>query len=95
MSKDFLRDNINIWVLFTLRVSLLELNHYATFANSLLKIFYRTVNWVILNTYRCVVSKMYKRHDITWVDNIIDVDCRGMALDNQFFFYNKILYNNQ
>ena len=34
----FLRDNIIIWVLFTLRVSLLESNHNATFANSVFRI---------------------------------------------------------
>ena len=35
---------------------------------------YRTDNIIILNIYRCVISKKYKRQDITRVHNIIDVD---------------------
>ena len=35
---------------------------------------YRTVNRIIFNIYRCVISKKYERQDITWVYNIIVID---------------------
>ena len=44
--------------------------------------FYCPVKRIILNKYRCVVSKKYKRQDITRVDNIVDVDQKEKGAKN-------------
>ena len=62
-----------ICVLVTLRVSLL-VKPQCYFGLSCIEDFYCTVNRIILNIHRCVISKKYKRQDITRVHNIVNVD---------------------
>ena len=69
----FFLDIINIWVLFTLRVILLEWSNSAALANSELRI------WIAPSIESCwtytVVSSEKKNEwqDITWINNIVNV----------------------
>ena len=74
--------DINIWVLFTLRVSLLESNHSATLANSELRI------WIAPSiescwTYIVVSSAENECQDITWINNIVNVDQKPWGPQNR------------
>ena len=69
----FLRNNNNFRFIYV-KGKFIWSKPQCYFGQFCVKDFYCTVNRIILNIYRCVLSKKYKRQYITRVHNIIDVD---------------------
>ena len=66
-----------------IKVSLLESNYNATFANSALGILIAlSIESFWTYTVVRVISKKYKRQDITRIDNTIDVDQKEKGAKN-------------
>ena len=61
-------------VLFTFEGKFIRVKPQCYFGQFCIEDLYCTVNRIMLNIYPCVISKKYKRQDITRVHNIIDVD---------------------
>ena len=58
------------------------------------KDFYCTINIIILNIYPCVISRKYKRQDITLVHEIIDVDGGGRMICHFRIFKSTLFFVN-